>query len=64
MPTLEPWDAGLTIIGSRKRLSATARSASERNTTNSGVGTPIAAARRLVRSLSIAIAEPVTPLPV
>ena len=34
------------------------------STTKSAVGTPTASARRLVRSLSMPIAEPMTPLPV
>ena len=64
MPTLEPWVAGFTASGSPS--SATARSKSEApvSSIHGGVATPAACARRLVRSLSMPIAEPRTPLPV
>ncbi len=64
MPTLEPCVAGFTISGSLRRSSASSKSAAPRSTTKSQVGTPMASARRLVRSLSMPIAEPITPLPV
>ena len=64
IPTLEPWVAGLMMRGSPSRSIARAKSPGPPRVRKSEVGTPIACARRLVRSLSMPIAEPMTPLPV
>jgi hypothetical protein len=45
-------------------VEALAKSSGPRSTTKSAVGTAAASARRLVRSLSMPMAEPMTPLPV
>ena len=64
MPTLEPCVAGFTISGSRSRSSAASKSCGPAQHHEVAVATPAASARRLVRSLSMPIAEPMTPLPV
>ncbi len=64
MPTLEPWVAGFTASGSPSSATARSKSAAPASSTHGGVATPAACASRLVRSLSMPIAEPITPLPV
>ena len=64
MPTLEPWVAGFTASGRPSSATARSKSAAPASTIHGGVATPAACASRLVRSLSMPIAEPSTPLPV
>ena len=60
MPTLEPWVAGLTISGSPRRSSASVEdpAALAQHHEVAASATPTACARRLVRSLSMPMAEP------
>ncbi len=64
MPTLEPCDAGLTIIGRPISSSARARSASAASVVYGGTRQPAPAATSFVFSLSIVSEAASTPLPV
>ncbi len=64
IPTLEPWVAGFTASGRPSSATARSKSAAPASSIHAGVATPAAWARRLVRSLSMPMAEPSTPLPV
>ena len=64
IPTLEPSCTGLTNAGNPKSSETSASARSSSTTTNCGVEIPMAAHISLQRCLSMARAEPSTPLPV
>jgi len=63
-PMVEPSRAGFTITGMPRSSETFSQSVVERTIAKRGVGMPEASHTSLVRHLSMASAEPITPLPV